>query len=286
MKIGVTGATGRLGRFVVQQLLERYPATDLVAIVRDPAKAADMAAKGVEIRAASYDDSASLATAVKGLDRLLLISSNEMGRRVQQHSNVIDAGKAAGVGLVVYTSAPQAPTSILMVAPEHKATEEYLTAAGVNYTVLRNNWYTENYLEQVKAAARSGEVIAAAGAGRVASATRKDYAEGAAAVLTGEGHENRVYELSGDHAWDFGELAAAVAKVTGNACTYRAVDPEEFASTLVAAGMDQAVADMFAALDGTIAQGALGVASSDLAELIGRPTTTLAESVREFLARE
>ena len=187
MKVGVTGASGQLGRLVVQGLLDRCQAADVVAIVRDPAKAADLAAAGVEIRVADYNDRAALDTAVAGLDRLLLISSNEVGKRFPQHQNVIDAAKAAGVGHVIYTSAPKATTSTLILAPEHKATEEYLETSGVPYTVLRNNWYTENYAQSVRTARDTGTLVAAAGEGRVASASRADYAEAAAVVLVGEG---------------------------------------------------------------------------------------------------
>ena len=284
MKIGVTGATGRLGRLVVEQLLERCAPADLVAIVRDPGKAGEIAAKGVEVRTATYDDPASLAAAVQGLDRLLLISSSEMGKRVPQHKNVIDAARAAGVQLVVYTSAPKAATSSLLVAPEHKATEECLAASGLSYTVLRNNWYTENYSQQIKDACESGEVVAAAGGGRVASATRLDYAEGAAVVLTSDGHEGRVYELSGDHAWDFDELAATIAEASGKACAYRAVTVEDMVAVLSAAGLDAGAAAAFAAIDGNIADGDLGDVSQDLARLIGRPTTPLKETVRQFVS--
>ena len=283
MKIGVTGASGQLGRMVVQQLLGKCPATDVVAIVRDPAKADDLAAAGVEIRVADYDDRASLNAAAAGLDRLLLISSSEVGRRFPQHANVIDAAKAAGVKHVVYTSAPKATTSALVLAPEHKATEEYLESSGLEYTVLRNNWYTENYAQSMQAARQSGVLVAAAGEGRVASATRADYAEGAAVVLVGDGHEGKVYEFSGDNAWDYHELAATIADVTGTACVYRAVEPEDVVAAMTGAGLDEGTASFVAALDENIAQGALSEATSDLSTLIGRPTTPLKESVEELL---
>jgi NAD(P)H dehydrogenase (quinone) len=284
VKIGVTGATGQLGRLVVQQLLDKCEATDVVAIVRDPNKAKDLADAGVEIRMANYDDRASLDAAVAGLDKLLLISSNEVGRRIPQHQNVIDAAKAAGVKHVIYTSAPRATTSKLVLAPEHKATEEYLAASGVSYTVLRNNWYTENYGQSIQAAAQTGELVAAAGEGRVASATRDDYAAGAVAVLTGQGHEGKVYEFSGNHAWDYRDLAAAVADVTGAACAYRAVEPPDLVAAMTAAGMDEGTAGFFAALDANISEGLLGEACDDLPKLIGRPTTPLIETVKKLLA--
>ncbi len=284
MKIGVTGASGQLGRLVIQRLLESCAATDIVAIVRDPAKAADLAAAGVEIRVADYDDRASLDAAVVGLDRLLLVSSNEVGRRVPQHINVIEAAKAAGVKHVIYTSAPKATTSSLILAPEHKATEEYLASSGLTYTVLRNNWYTDNYAQQVQAAAQTGVLKAATGAGRVASAARADYADGAAAVLLGEGHEGKVYEFSGDQAWDYDELAATIAEVAGTACTYEAVEPAELAAAMTEAGVDEGVAGFVAALDENISQGLLSEATCDLSTLIGRPSTPLKDSVEKMLA--
>jgi NAD(P)H dehydrogenase (quinone) len=283
MKIGVTGASGQLGRLVVQSLLKTWPASDIVAIVRDPAKAEDLAAEGVEIRVATYDDRASLDAAVAGLDRLLLISSNEVGRRIPQHRNVIDAAKAAGVKQVVYTSAPKATTSSLVLAPEHKATEEYLAASGLDYTILRNNWYTENYAQSVRAAQQTGELVAAVGAGRVASAPRADYAAGAAAVLAGEGHEGQVYELGGDQAWDYSELAATIAEVTGSSCAYKPVQPADLVAGMKAAGLDEGVAGFVAAIDEGIARGDLGDACGDLATLIGRPTTPLKETVEKLV---
>jgi NAD(P)H dehydrogenase (quinone) len=283
MKIGVTGASGQLGRLVVQQLLDRCQATDVVAIVRDPAKAADLAGAGVEIRVADYEDRASLDAAAAGLDKLLLISSNEVGKRFPQHKNVIDAAKAAGVGHVIYTSAPKATTSSLILAPEHKATEEYLADSGLAYTILRNNWYTENYAHSIQAARETGAVVAAAGEGRVASASRADYAEAAAVVLVGEGHEGKVYELSGDYAWDYNELAATIAEVTGAPCSYKAVEPAEIVAAMTAAGLDEGTAGFVATLDGNIAEGLLGDATDDLATLTGRPTTPLKETVKNLV---
>jgi NAD(P)H dehydrogenase (quinone) len=271
-----------LGRLVIEKLLERCPATDIVAIVRNPAKAAEIAARGVEVRVADYTDRTALDAAVAGLDKLLLISSNEVGRRVAQHANVIDAAKAAGVTHVIYTSAPKATTSELVLAPEHKATEEYLYSSGLKYTVLRNNWYTENYAQSVQTAKQSGMLVAAAGEGRVASASRADYAEGAAVVLTGQGHEGKVYEFSGDRAWDYHELAAAIAQAAGCACTYKAVEPPALVAAMTQAGMDEGLAQFIAALDGNIARGDLAEACPDLADLLRRPTTALEDSVNQM----
>jgi NAD(P)H dehydrogenase (quinone) len=283
MKIGVTGATGQLGRLVMNNLLEKCPAAELVAVVRDSAKADDLTRKGVEVRVANYEDPASLQAAFKGLDKLLLISSSEVGKRAPQHKNVIDAAKVAGVKHLVYTSAPKATTSSLVLAPEHKATEEYLAASGVPYSVLRNNWYTENYAQTMKMARDTGAVVAATGSGRVASATRSDYAAGAAAVLCGEGHEGKVYEFSGDHAWDFNELAATISEVTGVPCVYKPVQVPDVVAGMVKAGMDEGLAGFFAAVDANIAEGCLGEATSDLSQLIGRPTTPLKDTVKQIV---
>jgi NAD(P)H dehydrogenase (quinone) len=280
MKIAVTGATGHLGRLVVQDLLKSMPAQDIVAIVRDADKAADLAAQGVQVRVAPYDDPAALRAALAGVDRLLLISSSEVGRRVQQHQNVIDAAKAAGVQYIAYTSAPLAATTSLILAPDHKATEELLFASGVDFTILRNNWYTENYLQQLNTARQTGKVVAAAGQGQVASASRADYAAGAAAVLLGSGHVGRIYELGGDYAWTYDDLAAAIAEVIGKPVTYEPVDGATLVEILQSVGLDEGTAGFVAALDANIAAGALAEVTHDLSRLIGRPTTPLVEGLR------
>lgn len=280
MKFGVTAATGQLGRLVVQDLLQSQQAANIVAIVRDGAKAADLAAQGVDVRIAAYDDRAALEQALAGVDRLLLISGSEVGRRVQQHRNVIDAAKAVGVRHVVYTSAPRATTTSLVLAPEHKATEEYLVASGLDYTILRNNWYHENYSQQVATARQTGSVTAAAGTGRVASAARADYAAAAAAVLTGSGHAGKVYELGGDVAWDYNELAAAIAEVIDQPVTYNAVDGATLVNILQSVGLDAGTAQFVAALDANTAEGCLAETTGDLSRLIGRPTTPLVEGLR------
>jgi NAD(P)H dehydrogenase (quinone) len=268
---------------VVARLLDTCEPSDVVAIVRDPAKVDDLAAKGVEVRRADYDDRASLDAALAGLDRLLLVSSNELGKRALQHKNVIDAAKAAGIRHLIYTSAPKATTSALVLAPEHKATEEYLAASGLTYTVLRNNWYTENYANAIGKARDTGELVAAAGSGRVASAERADYAQAAAAVLTGQGHEGKVYELTGDRAWSYPELAMAIAEATGGACSYRPVAPEELKAAMIAAGADEGTANFVATLDANIASGDLAEVTRDLKSLIGRPATPLEETVKKLL---
>ena len=280
MTIAVTGATGQLGALVVHDLVRTVDPASVVAVVRDPAKAAGLAGQGVQVRSATYADPAALAAAFAGVDDLLFISSSEVGQRIDQHRAVVDAAVAAGVGRIVYTSAPRATTSHLVLAPEHKFTEEYLAAAGLPTTILRNNWYTENYLGQIEIARTTGTLVAAAGAGRVASASRADFAAAAVAVLTQDGHVGRVYELGGDHAWDHDELAAALAEIVGAPVRYRAVDGPTLIGILQQSGMDEGTAGFVARLDGDIAAGALGEVTGELSTLIGRPTTPLLEGLR------
>lgn len=280
MKFGVTGATGQLGRLVVQELLHTQGAGDIVAIVRSAEKAADLAAQGVDVRVAAYDDPAALRKALAGVDKLVFISGNEVGRRIEQHRNVIDAAKAAGVQHVIYTSAPKATTTSLILAPDHKATEEYLAASGLAYTILRMNWYTENYLQQVETARQTGSIVAAVGEGRIASATRADLAAGIVAVLTGAGHAGQVYEFGGDYAWNFHELAAAISEVLGRPVTYQPVDGATLIEILNGVGLDEGTAGFVAALDANIAAGALEETTGDLSRLIGRPTTSLVAGLR------
>ncbi|WP_152363567.1 SDR family oxidoreductase [Microlunatus speluncae] len=283
MTIGVTGATGQLGRLTIEALLRQHQPDELVAVVRDPAKATDLAERGISVRVADYGSPAALRAAFEGVEKLLLISGSEPGQRVPQHRNVIEAAKAAGVGHVVYTSAPHADSTDLALAPEHKATEELIKESGLPYTFLRNNWYTENYAPQLDQARQTGTITAAAGEGRVASASRVDYAEAAAAVLTAGDHEGRVYELAGDIAWDFPELAVAVGTVLGREVGYRPVEPDVLIKELTVAGLDEGTAGFVAALDTNIAGGVLAdTGDGVLASLIGRPTTPLLEGLRPF----
>ncbi len=281
--IAVTAATGQLGRLVVQDLLDR--GAEPVAVVRDAGKAAAILPAGAEVRVASYDDRGALEAALGGVDTVVLISGSEVGQRVRQHTAVVEAARAAGVTRVIYTSAPHADTTSLVLAPEHKATEEVLVASGLGWTILRNNWYHENYTGQVAQAAESGVLLGSAGEGRTASAARRDYAEAAAAVAVGEGHENRVYELAGDHAWTMPELAAAITEVTGRAVEYRGLPSSEHLAALSAAGLDEGTAGFVVALDANVAEGALADNSTgDLRRLIGRPTAPLVDGLRAATA--
>ncbi|MEV4339658.1 SDR family oxidoreductase [Streptomyces sp. NPDC049590] len=282
MSIVVTGATGHLGRHVVEQLLEKVPAEGITAVVRDAAKAADLAARGVRLAVADYNAPETLDGVFAAGDKVLLISGNEVHKdRVRQHTAVIDAAKAAGVALFAYTSAPGTLTAAL--ADDHRATERVLLASGLPYSLLRNGWYHENYTEHLAPVLEHGAVVQAAGDGRVSSAARADYAGAAVAVLTGEGHENTTYELGGDEAWSFAEYAAELSRQTGREIAYQQVSVEALTDILAGAGLPAPVAGILAAVDASIAEGELVVSSGDLSRLIGRPTTPLAQAVTAAL---
>jgi NAD(P)H dehydrogenase (quinone) len=284
--IAVTGATGHLGRLVVTGLLDAgVPAAEVVAVVRTPERAADLAERGVQVRRADYTDAAALGSALQGVDRLLLVSGSEVGQRVPQHTNVLQAAKAAGVSLLVYTSASKADDTPLPVAPEHTATERLIADFGIPAVVLRNNWYLENYDQQISQAAETGELSGSSGDGRIAAATRADYAAATVAVLTAEQPAPGVLELGGDEAFTLAELAQAVAAETGRDVTYRDLSAAEHLQSLLDAGLPAGTAEFVVGLDQAIAQGALDTGSRALSELTGRPTTTLAEHVRAVLGR-
>jgi NAD(P)H dehydrogenase (quinone) len=277
--IVVTGATGQLGRLVVEGLLKKVPPAEVVAAVRDPAKAAEFAARGVQVRRADYDDPASLATAFAGADKVLLISSSTPGGRLAQHEAVVTAAREAGVGHLAYTSVLAADTTKLSLAPDHQATEEIIRASGVPFTFLRNGWYTENYAQTIAQALASGSFAGSAGEGRLGGVPRIDFAEAAVEVLTGDGHEGRVYELAADEPWSYADLAAAVTAASGTPVTYQDLPIERYRQVLVGAGLPEPVAAMLADADRGIADGELASDSGDLRRLIGRPTTPLAEAV-------
>ncbi|GAA3813489.1 SDR family oxidoreductase [Streptomyces coacervatus] len=278
MSIVVTGATGHLGRHVVEQLLEKVPAEQITAVVRDEAKGADFAARGVKIAVADYNAPETFGSLFSAGDKVLLISGNEFDKgRVAQHKVVIDAAKAAGVALLAYTSAPGSLKAAL--ADDHRGTEEALLASGVTYALLRNGWYHENYTENLAPVLEHGAVVQAAGEGRVSSASRADYAAAAVAVLTGEGHENKTYELGGDEAWSFAEYAAELSKQTGKEIAYSPVSVEAFTGILAGAGLPGPLAAIIAGVDTSIEKGELVVSTGDLSRLAGRPTTPLADAI-------
>ncbi|MDX3307598.1 SDR family oxidoreductase [Streptomyces sp. NPDC054884] len=279
MSIVVTGATGNLGRHVVEQLLEKVPAEQITAVVRDEAKAADLAARGVRLAVADYNAPETFDSLFAAGDKVLLVSGNEFDKgRVGQHKVVIDAAKAAGVALLAYTSAPGSLSAAL--ADDHKGTEAALLESGVPYVLLRNGWYNENYTEQLAPVLQTNAVTQAAGEGRVASAARADYAAAAVAVLTGEGHENTTYELSGDTAWSFAEYAAELSRQTGREIAYNAVSVDDFVGILTThAGLPGPLAAILGGVEASIAKGELAGTSGDLSRLTGRPTTPIADSI-------
>lgn len=281
MKIAVTGATGQLGRIAVDKLKKRTAAENLVALVRTPEKAADL---GIEAKTFDYAKPETLAASLKGIDTLLLISSSEVGQRETQHKNVITAAKEAGVKHIVYTSILRADTSSMALAPEHLATEKALTSSGLTYTILRNGWYTENYAGSIPGSLQAGAFIGGAGEGKISSATREDFAEAAAVVLTTEGHNNKVYELAGDEAYTLTELAAEVSKQTGKTIPYNNLSEADYTATLVGFGLPEGFAKILSDSDAKAAKGDLFDASKTLSKLIGRPTTPLATVVKNFLA--
>ncbi|MGC4949279.1 SDR family oxidoreductase [Streptomyces sp. DT224] len=284
MSIVVTGATGALGRLVVDHLLTAVPAAEVVAVVRDKEKAAGLAARGVELRIADYDRPETLADAFRPGDRVLLISGNQVGSRVAQHAAVIDAARAAGVAQLAYTGILGGPDADFTLADEHRATEQLILDSGLPYTFLRNGWYTENQTENLAPVLAHGAVVASAGDGRIAYATRDDYAAAAAAVLTGEGHLNRAYELSGDTALSYADYAAEVAKATGKEIAHNDVPAAVHQEILTGAGLPEGFAAILVDVDQAVRRGRLAGTSGDLARLIGRPTTPVSDTVAAAVA--
>lgn len=281
--IAITGATGQLGQHVIELLLKTVPVSQLVAIVRNPAKAEALSQQGVNVRQADYTDQAAFTTALAGVDKLLLISSSEVGQRTPQHLNVINAAQAAGVKFIAYTSLLHADTSPLALHVEHVETENALATSGIPYALLRNGWYSENYLASAPPALEHGVFIGSAGEGKIAAATRADYAAAAARVISEEGHAGKVYELAGDSAWTLGELAAELSRQSGKNVVYQNLNEADFAAALKGFGLPAGLADLLADSDVGASKGGLFDDSRTLSTLIGRPTTTLTESVKSIL---
>jgi NAD(P)H dehydrogenase (quinone) len=282
--IVVTGATGQLGRLVIKALLKTQPASDIVAAVRSPEKAADLAALGVQVRRADYNEPATLDTAFKGADKVLLISSSELGRRAVQHRAAINAAKRNGVQLIGYTSVLRADTSPLGLADEHRETEGALRASGVPFVLLRNGWYTENYLRSLAAALEHGAILGSADDGKIASAARADYAEAAALVMTRDAQAGRVYELAGDSAYTLTELAAEVTRQSGKKVEYQNLSEADYKAALVGVGLPEVVAALLSDSDAAASKGALFDNAHQLSQILSRPTTPLATVVGEALA--
>jgi NAD(P)H dehydrogenase (quinone) len=282
--IVVTGATGQLGRKVVQHLLDLVPADQIAVLVRDPGRAGHPGEHGVDVRIADHDDVESLQGAFGPGDRVLLISGNRFGQRLNQHANVIAAAQAANVGLLAYTSILGGPATRFVVADDHHVTEKAIQDSGLPYTFLRNGWYTENYTDQLSGVLEHGTVIGTAPPrSRLATATRDDYAAAAAVVLAGPGHENASYELSGDVAWSLAGYAAEIARQAGKPVTYQQVSVEAYRQILTEAGLPEAMHPVFIDTEGAIERGELATTSADLSRLIGRPSTPLAVTIAATL---
>jgi NAD(P)H dehydrogenase (quinone) len=280
MTIVVTGATGHLGRLAIQSLLAKgVPAADIVGLGRQLDKIADL---GVTAKHVDYEDVAALTEAFTGADRVLFISGSEPGKRVPQHTNIINAAKAAGVGLIAYTSIPRADTTDMKLAEEHLVTEQLLADSGIPHVLLRNGWYIENY--SVEQALAHG-LVGAAGDGQISAATRADLAEAAASALVGEGHEGKVYELGGE-PFTMTELAAEISRQSGRTVTYTDLSPEKYVEVLVGVGVPQPFAEILADSDRAASGGALFVERTDLESLLGRPVTPLSAAITEALGNK
>ncbi|BCJ46044.1 NAD(P)-dependent oxidoreductase [Actinoplanes ianthinogenes] len=280
MSIVVTAASSRLGRHVVEALLARgVPASGIVATSRDVARIKDLADRGIDVRRADFADAASLSEAFEGAGKLLLISTTDVGRRVANHRRAMDAAMAAGASLIAYTSMLHADTATSILGVAHHATEQDLRHRGVPSVMLRNGWYLENYIDQLPQVSLGGIMAGATGSGRISAATRADYADAAAVVLTGEGHAGQVYELGGDEAFTLGELAATISAVTGEQITHADLSASDFTQALVDAGLPAELAHILADADLAMSRGELFTDSGDLSRLIGRPTVRPAEAI-------
>ena len=278
----VTGATGKLGRLVLDELLQQTQPGDIVALARDPSALSDYAAKGVQVRKADYDDADSLKAALQGVDRVLLISGNAVGQRERQHGAVIEAAKAAGVSYIAYTSILKGDRSRLALAPEHVATETLLKQSGLNYDILRNGWYSENYTMGLGPSLESGKIFGAVGNGKLSTATRADFAAGAAAALL-RGKGGDVYELAGDESWTMQDFAAEVSRQSGKAVAYIDQSEAEYARVLEGAGLPPPIAAMLASTSALSGEGELYDDSKSLSRLSGRPTTPIADTIKAAL---
>lgn len=278
----VTGATGKVGRLVLDELLQQANPGDIVALARDPSALSDYARKGIDVRQADYDDPDSLRAALQGVDRVLLISGNAVGQRERQHGAVIDAAKDAGVSYLAYTSILKGDKSRLALAPEHVATEKLLASSGLNYDVLRHGWYSENYTAGLAPSLESGKIFGAVGEGRLSTATRADFAAGAAAALL-RGTGGDVYELAGDESFTMREFADEVSRQSGRQVEYVNQAESDYAKTLEGAGLPPPVAAMLASTSKLSGEGELYDENKALSRLSGRPTTPIRQTIGEAL---
>lgn len=277
--IALTGANGQLGRLVIDHL-NKAGASGIRALVRSSEKAQDLASSTVSIVLADYDKPDTLAAALSGVDKLLLISGSEIGQRARQHKAVIDAAKEAGVSFIAYTSILNADTSPMILAKEHRETETALKASGIAHALLRNGWYLENYAGTIAAALEHGAVVGSAGSGKIAAASRSDYAQAAAGVLAGDDTSTRTYELAGSSAFTLADMAGEISAQAGREIPFNNLPADVYAGILVQAGLPQAFADVLADSDTAAAGGALYSESTDLEDLIGHPTVSLKQFVQ------
>lgn len=277
--IVVTGANGQLGRLVIDALLKTRAPEGIIAAVRSPEKAADLAARGIQVRRGDYDDPASLDSAFKGATRVLLISSSEVGKRITQHQNAIDAAKRAGVELIGYTSLLHADTSVLGLATEHRATEEALRASQIPFAIFRNGWYTENHAAMLQGVLAHGTVVGCSGEGRFSAAARADYAQAAATVMTSSDQGSEIYELAGDSGYTRSEMAAEISRLTGKSIENKNMSEAEYRDALSGAGLPAFLVDILADSDLGASKGFLFDDSRQLSKLLGRPTTPLATAI-------
>lgn len=284
MKILVTGATGHLGSLVVKALLDRVSAAQIAVSVRDPQKAAALSERGVDVRRGDFDDPASLEQAFAGVDRLLIVSTDgDTETRIRQHANAVEAARIAGVGFIAYTSAPNAQESELFLAEVHRETENAIRATGIPYAFLRNNWYIENEAGAIHGIVAGAPLVTSAGDGKVGWAARADYAEAAAAVLAGDGHENKVYELGGPLR-TYAELASMAAEALGRDVPLQQVDDDTYAGIMKSAGVPEFALPIVTAIQQAIRAGTLAVESGDLEKLLVRPVTPLVQAVSALAA--
>ena len=283
MKIAITGATGQLGNLVIEQLLQLTAAQNIVALVRKIDKAEHFKVQGIEPREFDYDRPETLVPALSGIDKLLLISANEIGRRTPQHQAVINTAKVAGVPYLAYTSLLRADTSPLGLAQEHRETEKLIQDSGITYTFLRNNWYSENYLAGVAHTIEIGTLFGAAQDGRISSASRIDYAEAAAKVLTSTGHENKTYELAGSESFSLSDLATFIGQAVNKDIIYQNLSAEEYTQGLTQAGLPAGLVDVIVDADIQTIQGAMYSDSKDLEQLIGHKTTSIQDAIKAAL---
>ena len=279
MKIAITGATGQLGKLIIEALLKEIDAPDIIALVRDENKAKDLENKGIELRPFDYDLPETLVPALKGVDKLLLISANEVGRRTPQHKAVVDAAIEAQVPYIAYTSLLRANTNLLALAKEHRETESLIQQSGLQYTLLRNNWYNENYISNIQQVADHGVLYGSALDSKISSASRQDYAEAAAKVLTSEGHEGKIYELAGSNSFTLYDLAAYVTQASAKSVVYQNISPEDYLAALVSLGLPDGLAQVIVDADVQALNGTLYSDSKDLENILGRKTTSIKDQI-------